>query len=153
MVFPSQCADIAGVTLFLVTFCPTECRVLRLNVTECTALVQTSSRDGPMACRQWECKQPYSILQSHNLSKWRSSVLCQGSRLPLVIAFLMFAFGISLVFARLLNTEGYQKQHAFEARFNFVILIMCMTGLLTDNAFISWSACFCFRRRIDHFGH
>ena len=49
---------------------------------------------------------------------------------------------------------GYQKQHALRSgMLNVVMMIMCMTGLLTDNAFISWSACFCFRRRIDHFGH
>ena len=43
--FPTPMCRYCGChKLFLVTFRPTECRVLRLNVTECTALVQTSSR-------------------------------------------------------------------------------------------------------------
>ena len=41
-------------------------------------------------------------------------------------------------FCSFIEYGGYQKQHALRSgMLNIVIMIMCMTGLLTDNAFIS----------------
>ena len=111
---PKPKIRLPGRWLFLAIICPMECRVLRLNVTECTALVQTSSRW--CGCLSTMGMQTAVFHPSKSQSStWRSSVLCQSSCLPLVIAFLMFAFGISLVFACLLNTEGIRSNMLCEA--------------------------------------